>query len=123
MPARASPSLPPRSNCWLPRPPAPPRRSPATSRPSAAAPRRRAAVGGIDVTIREISGIAGMIAAAVEQQGAATAEIARNVAGTAASVAEINVRTADVSREAEHADGFAREVLDNTRGLDGAVHE
>ena len=42
-----------------------------------------AAVAGIEQTITEISAIAGSIAAAVEQQGAATAEIARNVSDTA----------------------------------------
>src|SRR6185437_3442066 len=38
-----------------------------------------AAVGRIEQTIGEINAIAGSIAAAVEEQGAATAEIARNV--------------------------------------------
>ena len=42
-----------------------------------------AAVARIEQTIGEINAIAGSIAAAVEQQGAATAEIARNVAETA----------------------------------------
>ena len=42
-----------------------------------------AAVGHIEETIGEINAIAGSIAAAVEQQGAATAEIARNAGWTA----------------------------------------
>ena len=43
---------------------------------------RSEAVARIEKTIGEIDGIAGSIAAAVEEQGAATAEIARNVAET-----------------------------------------
>src|SRR4029078_13394390 len=48
-----------------------------------------AAVVRIEQTIGEINAIAGSIAAAVDQQGAATAEIARNVTGTASAANEM----------------------------------
>ena len=54
----------------------------------------------IEQTIGEINAIAGSIAAAVEEQGAATAEIARNVAETAAAADTMTTRTTQVSSEA-----------------------
>jgi methyl-accepting chemotaxis protein len=52
-----------------------------------------AAVARIEQTIGSINAISGSIAAAVEQQGAATAEIARNVAETAAAAQMMTGRT------------------------------
>jgi methyl-accepting chemotaxis protein len=48
-----------------------------------------------------VNAIASSIAAAVEQQGAATAEIARNVTETAEAANEMTRRTGEVSTEAE----------------------
>ncbi len=77
----------------------------------------------IEETISEINTIAGSIAAAVEEQGAATAEIARNVTETAAAANEMTTRIGEVSAEAEKTGGQASEVLDNTKGLNAAVIE
>ena len=49
------------------------------------------AIGGISDTIREISGIATTIAAAVEEQDLATREIARSVQQAAAGTSEVSV--------------------------------
>jgi methyl-accepting chemotaxis protein len=81
------------------------------------------AVGKIERTISEVNAIAGSIAAAVEQQGAATAEIARNVTGTASAVHEMSERNDEVSAEAEQAGLYAEAVQDNTQGLDEAVRD
>ena len=100
-----------------------------------AAARAVEAIGSIDTTIREIDEIGSAIAAAVEEQGAATGEIARNVQQAAAGTAQVSSniagvneavsetgRTADsvlagaqeLSRQSEslrqHFDGFMREV-------------
>jgi methyl-accepting chemotaxis protein len=69
-----------------------------------------AAVEGIEKTITEIDAIAGSIAAAVEQQGAATAEIARNVTETSNAANEVTSRITEVSAEAEATDRHAVEV-------------
>ena len=81
------------------------------------------AVGHIEQTIGEISAIAGSIAAAVEQQGAATAEIARNVTETASAANTMAERITEVSAEAVKTGEQAAAVLQNTAGLDDAVHE
>jgi methyl-accepting chemotaxis protein len=51
-------------------------------------------------TVRTIDEIASSIAAAVEQQHAATTEIARNVTETANGAREVSTRIAEVSGEA-----------------------
>jgi methyl-accepting chemotaxis protein len=78
-------------------------------------------VSGIERTITEINVIAGSIAAAVEQQGAATAEIARNVADTARAADEMSARVAEVSVEAENTGMQATQVHASTAVLAGAV--
>ena len=60
-----------------------------------------AAVARIERSITEINAIAGSIAAAVEQQGAATADIARNVTETARAAGEMTTRVTEVLGEAE----------------------
>ncbi len=77
----------------------------------------------IEQTITEINSIAGSIAAAVEEQGAATAEIARNVTDTAAGVNEMTRRINEVSAEAEKTGGQADKVLNDTKALNRAVVE
>ncbi len=59
------------------------------------------AVARIERTITEVDGIAGSIAAAVEQQGAATSEIARSMSHTAASAQELDTGMATLVNEAE----------------------
>ena len=81
------------------------------------------AVSRIGSTIGAVTEIAGSIAAAVEQQGSATAEIARNVSETASAVTAMNARNDDVSQEAERGGSYADEVLENTKGLESAVHD
>ena len=63
------------------------------------------AIGGIGDTIRQISGIATTIAAAVEEQGSATREIARSVQQVAAGTSEVAI---NVAGAAHAADAIAR---------------
>ena len=67
--------------------------------------------------------ISGVIAAAVEEQGAATAEIARNVVETAAAADAMASRIGEVSAEAEQTGRHAEAVHSNTAGLASAVGE
>ncbi|MEA2913483.1 MAG: methyl-accepting chemotaxis protein [Bradyrhizobium sp.] len=69
------------------------------------------AIGGISDTIREISGIATTIAAAVEEQDSATREIARSVQQAAAGTSEVSVNVAGASRAAEQSRVLADNVL------------
>ena len=74
-------------------------------------------------TIGEINAISSSIAAAVEEQGTATGEIARNVSETAAAANEMTSRTQEVSSEAEHTGQQALEVRENIVALDTAMHD
>jgi methyl-accepting chemotaxis protein len=82
-----------------------------------------AAVLRMEQTITEINAIASAIAAAIEQQGAATEEIAHNVTETANATNEMTSRTTDVSAEAGETGRQATEVRDNASGLHAAVEE
>jgi hypothetical protein len=57
----------------------------------------------------------------VEQQGAATAEIVRNVSETATAAHEMIERTTEVAAEAEQTGKHAAEVRQNATGLNAAV--
>ena len=81
------------------------------------------AVRRIETSINEVSDIAGLIAEAVGHQGAATAEIARNVAKTASAVNEMNERNSEVSVAAREAKARAADVMDHTMVLFTAVQE
>ncbi len=81
------------------------------------------AVGRIEHTISEIDTISGSIAAAVEAQGAATAEIARSVAETAGAANVMTSRIAEVSSEADQTGRHAADVHDDIGSLDTAVDE
>ena len=70
-----------------------------------------AAIGGISDTIRQISGIATTIAAAVEEQGSATREIARSVQQVAAGTSEVAVNVAGASHAADQSRALADTVL------------
>ena len=69
------------------------------------------AIGGISDTIREISGIATTIAAAVEQQDSATREIARSVQQAATGTSEVSVNVTGASQSADQ----SRALADNVR--------
>jgi methyl-accepting chemotaxis protein len=69
------------------------------------------AIGGISDTIREISGIATTIAAAVEQQGSATREIARSVQQASVGTSEVSHNVAGASKSANQSRVFAENVL------------
>ncbi len=68
------------------------------------------AIQGISGIIGRINEIAGVIAEAVEGQGAATLDIARNIQDAALSTREVSENVAGVSRSAVHARGSAGTV-------------
>jgi len=78
---------------------------------------RVTANGGISDTIREISGIATTIAAAVEQQGSATREIARSVQQAATGTSEVSVNVTGASQSADQSRALADNVLAATGQL------
>jgi len=69
------------------------------------------AIAGIGRTIERISEIATAIAAAVQEQGAATDEIARNVQQAAAGTTQVSGSMEQVTRTAGDTGGAAREML------------
>ncbi|MET0367044.1 MAG: HAMP domain-containing methyl-accepting chemotaxis protein [Methylobacterium sp.] len=69
------------------------------------------AIGGITKRIREIDGVTTSIAAAVEQQGAATQEIVRNVAQASAGTHEVTGNIAGVAQASEETGTAAGQVL------------
>jgi methyl-accepting chemotaxis protein len=73
----------------------------------------------VSETVRSISEIAGSIAAAVEEQNAATSEIARNVSETAGAAREVSTRIGEVSGEAARSGDEAGRV----HGLAADVNE
>jgi methyl-accepting chemotaxis protein len=68
-------------------------------------------------TIGRISNIASTIAAAVEEQGAATQEIARNIQQAAAGTTAVASNITDVNRGAAESGAASSEVLASARGL------
>ncbi|MGE0221818.1 MAG: methyl-accepting chemotaxis protein [Acetobacteraceae bacterium] len=77
------------------------------------------AVDDIGHTLHEVAQIAISVATAVEQQTAATQEIARNVAESSAAVQDVTTRIGDVSAEA----GVTGTQAGELRGKSGAVVE
>jgi methyl-accepting chemotaxis protein len=69
------------------------------------------AIGAIAARIQEISGVAIAIAAAVDEQGAATQEIVRNVGQAAAGTGEVTSHITDVAEAAEETGRAASQVL------------
>ena len=69
------------------------------------------AISAITARIREINGVATSIAAAVEQQGAATQEIVRNVGQAALGTAEVTSNIVSVAGATEETGQAARQVL------------
>jgi methyl-accepting chemotaxis protein len=92
-----------------------------TSEVSAGANAAVEAVARIEQTIGRLDAISSSIAAAVEQQGAATAEIARNVTETASASDSISARNAEVSAEADQTGRLAKQVLEGATELTNAV--
>jgi len=68
------------------------------------------AIGGISNTIREISGIATTIAAAVEEQDSATREIARSVQQAATGTSEVSLNVTGASQSADQSRTLANNV-------------
>src|SRR6202012_956352 len=81
------------------------------------------AVGRIEQTSSEMNAIAGSLAAAVEEPGAATSEIARNIAETASAAAEMGQRTEEVALEASATLRHAAVVQENTKALSMAINK
>ncbi|GJD76034.1 hypothetical protein CFIICLFH_4283 [Methylobacterium goesingense] len=69
------------------------------------------AIDGIRRRIAEINGVAGSIAAAVQQQGAATQEIVRNVSEAAAGTGEVTSNISGVAQASEETGAAASQVL------------
>jgi methyl-accepting chemotaxis protein len=69
------------------------------------------AIDGISDTIRQISGVATTIAAAVEEQDSATREIARSVQQAAAGTSEVSQNVAGASQAADKSRALADRVL------------
>ena len=69
------------------------------------------AIGAITGRIREINSVATSIAAAVEQQGAATQEIVRNVAQASTGTTEVTNNITGVARASEDTGAAAAQVL------------
>ena len=75
------------------------------------------AIGLIGKTINEINQISATIAAAVEEQGAATREIARNVDEAAKGTQEVSSNITGVTEAANSTGAVASEVLSSARSL------
>ena len=73
------------------------------------------AIGGISDTIREISGIATTIAAAVEQQDSATREIARSVQQAATGTSEVSINVTGASQSADQSRALAEQRVGGVR--------
>jgi methyl-accepting chemotaxis protein len=73
-------------------------------------------------TIGRISEIAGAIAAAVEEQGAATQEIARNIQQATTGTSEVATRITDVNRGAIETGSASAQVLSSAQSLSKESH-
>ena len=77
------------------------------------------AIRGIASTIDKVNGIANAIASAVEEQGSATQEIARNAQQVAAGAGEISSHISGVSDSAAKTGAVAGSVLSAAENLSG----
>ena len=75
------------------------------------------AIGAITSRIREINNVAAGIAAAVEQQGAATQEIVRNVSQASSGTSEVTRNIAGVAQASEETGAAAGQVLTSAAEL------
>jgi len=76
-----------------------------------------AAIQSIDGTIRQINEISGAIAAAIEEQGTTTGEIARHTQEAARGTGEVSQNIAGVNRAADETGAAAAEVLASANAL------
>ncbi len=76
-----------------------------------------AVIEGVGRTIANIAEVTMAVAAAVEQQAAATREISRNVAATTMAGREVSDRISEVSQEAEATGGRAGAMRDAAEGV------
>jgi methyl-accepting chemotaxis protein len=76
-----------------------------------------AAIKDISVTIGKMSEISSTIAAAVEEQGAATQEISRNIQHAAEGTKKVRTNIADVQRGASETSSASSQVLSSARLL------
>jgi methyl-accepting chemotaxis protein len=76
-----------------------------------------AAINTIGTTINRISEIASIIAAAMEEQGAATQEISRNVQQAAIGTTQVTSNIAEVSRGARETGAASAQVLSSAQSL------
>ena len=81
-----------------------------------------AAIKEIGGTIGRISDIASTIAAAVEEQGAATNEIARNVGEAAKGTGQVATSITDVNRGAGETGSASAQVLASAQSLSAESH-
>jgi len=81
------------------------------------------AISGIDTTISRVSEIANSIAAAVEQQGAATQGIARNVNDAARGSSDMSSNIAGVAQAAGETGAAASHVLNAAEQLSGEAEK
>jgi methyl-accepting chemotaxis protein len=79
---------------------------------------RVAAINGITQTIAQMSEITVAISAAIEEQGAATREIARNIQSVAQGSNEISTHIGGVTTAASATGTAASDVLANAKELD-----
>ena len=77
-----------------------------------------AAISGITETIAQMSEITVSISTAMDQQGDATREIARNIQSVAAGSSEISAHIGGVTTAAAATGSAASDVLSNARELD-----
>jgi methyl-accepting chemotaxis protein len=77
------------------------------------------AIGQISGTIEKLSEIASTIAAAVEEQGAATHEISRNVQQAAQGTQQVSSHITDVQRGANETGSASSQVLSAAKSLSG----
>ncbi len=75
------------------------------------------AIDAIVKVVREVQEVASNVAAAVEQQNAATQEIARNVAEASTGTQEVAQNISSVRQAAEESEGVATQVLEAAREL------
>lgn len=77
-----------------------------------------AAIEGISGTIEKVSQIAAIIAASVEQQGAATRDIARNVTAAATGTSHVSTSVQSVAAAAEQTDKSAQAITRAAQNID-----
>jgi len=75
------------------------------------------AINGVTGTMDELGGVAAAIAAAIEQQAAATEEIARNVQASAGASRDVSGRMSTLSGEAQESKGRITEMQATTRAV------